>query len=256
MADHVRAQDVRRLFRLIEECRELRAGGEPVTSHFIKGLAVLTRSSVGIQANAAVGGLNAPPRILEINDYGWSTASDRDRVYQFVTNTALGADPLQAAVFTSNAPIVTLTRADAMSNSAWTMTEARNDVHRPSGIDDSLLSLCRRSERDVRVLVFKRSWGEPPYVDEDRALVDLAHHECGWVFDGAPAASMALAGDFTPRERETLELLFTGASEKSVAASLGLSPHTVHDYVKAIYRKIGVASRAELMALGLGRPER
>ena len=33
-----------------------------------------------------------------------------------------------------------------------------------------------------------------------------------------------------------------------VAAALGVSPHTVHGYVKALYRKMGVTSRAELMA--------
>lgn len=50
------------------------------------------------------------------------------------------------------------------------------------------------------------------------------------------------------RERETLELLLTGASEKQIAASLGISTHTVHQYVKRLYRYLGVTSRAQLMA--------
>lgn len=53
------------------------------------------------------------------------------------------------------------------------------------------------------------------------------------------------------RERQTLELLLTGASEKEIAAQLGLSVHTVHQYVKAIYRRFDVTSRAQLMARSL-----
>ena len=39
-----------------------------------------------------------------------------------------------------------------------------------------------------------------------------------------------------------------GASEKAIASQLGLSRHTVHDYVKQIYRRFDVSSRAELLA--------
>jgi DNA-binding NarL/FixJ family response regulator len=45
-----------------------------------------------------------------------------------------------------------------------------------------------------------------------------------------------------------LSLLQTGQSEKQIAADLEVSPHTVHDYVKALYRIHGVSSRSELMA--------
>ena len=47
--------------------------------------------------------------------------------------------------------------------------------------------------------------------------------------------------------RITLEHLLTGMSEKEVAAAMELSRHTVHTYVKAIYRAFGVKSRAELL---------
>lgn len=33
-----------------------------------------------------------------------------------------------------------------------------------------------------------------------------------------------------------------------IAVHLGISRHTVHDHVKAIYRRAGVSSRAELLA--------
>ena len=51
-----------------------------------------------------------------------------------------------------------------------------------------------------------------------------------------------------PRLRQTLVGLLQGDSEKQVAAKLQLSPHTVHVYVKSLYRRFRVASRGELLA--------
>ena len=56
------------------------------------------------------------------------------------------------------------------------------------------------------------------------------------------------AGELSPRQEQTLKHLLDGASEKQVARKLGLSQHTVHGYVKALYRRYGVSSRAELLA--------
>ena len=47
---------------------------------------------------------------------------------------------------------------------------------------------------------------------------------------------------------QTLRSLLGGDSEKQVAAKLGLSQHTVHVYVKQLYKKYGVSTRAELLA--------
>jgi DNA-binding CsgD family transcriptional regulator len=50
------------------------------------------------------------------------------------------------------------------------------------------------------------------------------------------------------RERQTLDRLLAGDQEKEIAKHLGLSPNTVHIYVKGVYRKFGVVSRGELLA--------
>jgi DNA-binding CsgD family transcriptional regulator len=62
-----------------------------------------------------------------------------------------------------------------------------------------------------------------------------------------------LRTELSPRLRQTLECLLEGDGEKQVAARLGLSRHTVHDYVTALYRRLDVSSRPELMALCLSR---
>jgi DNA-binding CsgD family transcriptional regulator len=54
--------------------------------------------------------------------------------------------------------------------------------------------------------------------------------------------------DLTPREREVAQLLTRGATNDEIARSLWISRHTVKDHVKAVYAKLGVASRGELSA--------
>ena len=57
----------------------------------------------------------------------------------------------------------------------------------------------------------------------------------------------------SPRLRQTLVGLVEGNSEKQVAALLGVSRTTVHQYVTALYRHFGVRSRGELLAHVLKR---
>ena len=49
----------------------------------------------------------------------------------------------------------------------------------------------------------------------------------------------------TSREREVLQGVAAGLSEKKLAEKLSVSPHTVHTHIKKIYRKLQVGSRAE-----------
>ena len=51
--------------------------------------------------------------------------------------------------------------------------------------------------------------------------------------------------DLTAREREVLALIGRGMRNTEVAAALGLADTTVAGYIKAVYRKLGISSRAE-----------
>jgi DNA-binding NarL/FixJ family response regulator len=47
------------------------------------------------------------------------------------------------------------------------------------------------------------------------------------------------------REREVLDLIATGATNREIAAQLYLSPHTVKEHSSSLYRKLDVRNRAE-----------
>jgi DNA-binding CsgD family transcriptional regulator len=63
-----------------------------------------------------------------------------------------------------------------------------------------------------------------------------------------PRDALARARRLSPRERQTLAWLLGGDGEKQVARAMGLSRHTVHAYVKSVYRHFQVDSRPALLA--------
>lgn len=76
-----------------------------------------------------------------------------------------------------------------------------------------------------------------------RAAMALGSHPCS----NAPW--------LTAREQEVLEQLILGRSVKQIAGVLGRSPHTVHDHVKSLHRKLNASTRGGLVARALGRPD-
>src|SRR5919107_1468712 len=47
------------------------------------------------------------------------------------------------------------------------------------------------------------------------------------------------------RERQVLEMIASGSTNREIAERLFLSPHTVKDHTSALYRKIGARNRAQ-----------
>jgi DNA-binding CsgD family transcriptional regulator len=69
------------------------------------------------------------------------------------------------------------------------------------------------------------------------------------VVEPAKAAEIApiivQAYDLSEREQQITRLIARGAGTADIAEELFLSAHTVRDYVKAVFQKVGVTSRAE-----------
>lgn len=62
------------------------------------------------------------------------------------------------------------------------------------------------------------------------------------------AALVSEEHGLTTRERQVATLWARRADAAETGRMLGISPHTVHDHIKAIYSKLDVGSRAELTA--------
>jgi len=57
----------------------------------------------------------------------------------------------------------------------------------------------------------------------------------------------------TKREEEVASLVIDGLTNKGVAKSLGISEHTVSNYLFKMYEKLGISSRVELVLYTLAR---
>lgn len=97
-----------------------------------------------------------------------------------------------------------------------------------------------------------RPAGHAPFTPRQWKLVQILFDELRWMY--APPANPSPLEKLPSRLRRVAEHLRQGLSEKEVASQLGLSRHTVHDYVKQLYRQFTVSSRAELMAHLLASP--
>jgi DNA-binding NarL/FixJ family response regulator len=66
-----------------------------------------------------------------------------------------------------------------------------------------------------------------------------------------PVADDAAALPLTPRQRDVLELIVQGQSNKEIARTLGLGDGTVKIHLAALFRNLGVANRASAAAIGV-----
>ena len=57
----------------------------------------------------------------------------------------------------------------------------------------------------------------------------------------------------TAREREVLELVAQGRSNRAIATALGISEHTVKYHLASIYGKLGASTRTQAVRRGLRR---
>lgn len=101
--------------------------------------------------------------------------------------------------------------------------------------------ICRVRTRQGRWLVLTGTRTDAPPVDVTVVIqpADLAQ--------SLPAFG-AWCG-LTSREAQVVELVARGLATKQVARRLELSIHTANDHLRAAYRKAGVSSRDELLAL-------
>ena len=111
---------------------------------------------------------------------------------------------------------------------------------------------CEPPDCEIRIvacLCFERApESRRRFTARERTLLHIAHSEQSWIYESdlllATRGGMAVS----PRQRQVLDYLLAGHSEKQIAEKLRLSRNTVHHHVKALHRHFGVSSRSELLA--------
>lgn len=134
-----------------------------------------------------------------------------------------------------------LLREDRSDHSTYT--------RRTAGADhDGIFSAFRLTPTAAAVLSISRRREKNLFTPADARLVHLIHSELEHLYNYFPTSSRQGACHLTPRQQEIHEYLLKGQGEKQIAATMGLSKHTVHAHIKAIYKYFRVTSRPELLA--------
>jgi DNA-binding NarL/FixJ family response regulator len=138
-----------------------------------------------------------------------------------------------------NVPVLVLTDASGLMGALQAGASA---VLSESADGDSLCTAIRAAAHGLTVVS-----------EEFRVhLVDASGPRSALESDGEDAPP---AIDLTPRELQVLRLLAEGASNKSIARRLGITPHTAKFHVASIVAKLGATGRtdavAKAMRLGL-----
>jgi hypothetical protein len=183
------------------------------------------------------------PRFAGMILAGWLPA-ERDRLFEHLQSGGMARDPFHEPVQKLLFRSFTRRRCDLVPDEIW-YASAIMDVCRQINVDDRIYSRCILPQRGwAHVLSFYRSWGGPRFQPRERLVVNLLHRELGRLWRQAESGIM---GGLPLRLQQTVDLLFSGYSEKKIAASLNVRPSTAHDFVKRVYRHFGVSGRGELL---------
>ena len=252
MRDHLSSADVRALLRLLAELRELGADPSAWRAHLVMNLEALCGANVAVISelkvndNAGQAATNCAEAVtsLQLVDHGLD-ASFRERFYRdlyFIdhrTDDALGAIvPLYGSAFT-------VSRQNVIADRQWQRSVSANERFRPLGCDDFVMSMMPVAALGVISSMEVYRGAGTRFSERERLFVDLLHEELAHDWNRVQSEESAR---LTPRQRQVLAQLVAGASEKELAYELNVSPHTVHEHIKAIHRAYGVRSRGELLA--------
>jgi DNA-binding CsgD family transcriptional regulator len=246
-------EQVRRLFRLIAEAREIPAFGAERAQHLVSGVRRIIGAAVGgcvIDSDFGPGRRGVfTPVALD----GWDSCALA--TMKVLAQEGSAFHPALGAMMQLNQDVVTATRQDLVAARAWYASSFVEHYLRPAHLDHGLFSAIRRSTGPMaHGLGFYRGTSDRPFTDQDRNLVRLFHLECEQLLRAPGEMSTGNIGEgLAPRQRQTLELLLQGLTDKEIAQRLGISPYTVNQYTKSIYRHYDVAGRAPLISRLLTR---
>jgi DNA-binding CsgD family transcriptional regulator len=260
-SQRIKHADVREMLRLLGECREL--GDDPIVwrHRLMGGIARLVDADFaagGEMQGCATGAVRSSGAAVWGLDHGFDL-----RGLQIIWEWN-AVDPYYSQLWKraherlqqGPRPEFTLARQQLLSPREWDRSPDYQIAMRTLGADavvHSFRQLPHGGDQHDGVCWF-RAAGRPTFDEREVALMELIHEEATRLI-GGPLARFdePRPSQLPPRVRQVLHCLLEGDSDKQAAARLALSPHTVNQYTKQIYRHFGVNGRMELLSRWLRR---
>lgn len=130
------------------------------------------------------------------------------------------------------------------------------DFYEPSGHFDEITGVFNFDDHAAGFVTYLRGRGARPFGAQELALAETTADATRRVLERLwqqwrPATETGISlASLTPRERQIALSLIDGGCAKIISRDLSISPGTVRNHIKTIYRKLGIHSQVELMTTG------
>jgi DNA-binding CsgD family transcriptional regulator len=251
--------DVAALLRLSGEVGELGNDLHQRRVHILDGLLAL------------IGGCSAVCSEIDpkhVDGSGWAvpgsitcagrlSSQHEAMIDRYLTGHLAALDPCVPPLLKRKQDVATVRRADVIADSWWFRSDHFNEVRRPLGFGESMYGKLTTPDGRRLKLSLHRELNDPPFAARDVRLLHVFNANLASAYIAAPRTEAPVdrasqrdtqIASLPLRLRPVLQRLLAGDAEKQVALKLGLSPHTVHEYTKMLYRTFNVNSRGELLA--------
>ncbi len=249
--------EIREVFRLVNACCDKWDHPDEWQVVLLDGVIELLELGASVLQFVMPGTHEHLPQILPIASKGWKT-KEAERLY---LQSIDGDDrPPLVNIDKALGPAiaegsVSFSRPMVVPDDVWYPSDFYRDYVEPIGLDEWVSSFRVSPTLGSVVMVGgNRAHGDEPIAGRKIKLLGILGEEITPLL----GTKLSLRGQvskagLTPRQRQTLELLLDGLSEKQVAAELGLSPATVHDYIVKLHKHFDVSSRGELLSYFIKR---
>jgi hypothetical protein len=180
----------------------------------------------------------------------WTSETQRDHFFRACTSAEY-AELLAPALAPLHGTHFTHTRDQLFPGGSFHRSAFHARWWKGFGLDDFILSLYPLPRGGTSGVGFHRFTGRLPFTERERCLVHVVTSSVDWLHTDCPnvplAAADSLAG--SPQLRFILLMVLAGHGRREIAGKMGLSEHTVGEYMKDLYGRFGVNSRGELAAM-------
>lgn len=244
-----RLRELRRVYQLSGEIQELRHDAIAWQQHMVEALCELVGARQGASLQFANFTAAGQVKLLNLVPGGWAVPTAAKHWEKWLKKGHYREDPILDGLTRLNGNVVTQIRRQVVEDDVWHASPLAQTVAVAADIDPHLIGFFRRQPRhEIHGISLYRGRNDPDFNQRERNVVHIFNIELRRMYTEGRLPSSDTPR-LSPRELEVLDCLMRGLSEKQVATTLDLSPHTVNDYIKSLYRKFSVSSRSELMAL-------
>ncbi|MFG0328106.1 MAG: helix-turn-helix transcriptional regulator [Phycisphaerales bacterium JB037] len=249
--DQPSVDDIRGVFRLLNECLELWADPDAWQQHLLLGVRGLVDTPIGQLQLMQPTENPDRPRIIPL---AWSGENETARrLYHASTEPESGVElPAFSGVAAPaiGGGSVGLTRRMAVPDHAWYESRWYKEFVEPSGVDEFGIGMSFAPSLGCMLMLGGNRTADadpiPPVTAATLAI--LAEELVPLLGTRLALADQTSMSGLSPRQRQTLELLLDGLSEKQVAAEMGIKQSTAHGYIVELHRHFDVSSRGELLS--------